>query len=94
MSSKPPIPYSNKEGSRKRGPYLTHTTLSKETFIVICLDGPTPSESIYCLATNRIFTSQSQAEEYIKSIHPMRKPLIVKGDWVSFRLPGDSHHHL
>jgi len=91
MSKKPPITYSNKEGPRaKRGPYQTRTVISKkaeETFIVICLDGPTPSESIYCLATNRIFTSQSQAEEYIKSIHPMRKPLIVKGDWVSFRLP-------
>jgi len=88
MSKKPPIPYSNKEGPR-RGPYNTtpKKTQATATFIIICLDGVDPEHSHYCLATKRIFPTQAQAEEYIKNIHPMRKPLLVKGDWISFRIP-------
>ena len=90
--SKPPMPYSNKEGprtssARSRGPYQTRNQRGTETFIAICLDGATSEDSSYCLASSRVFTTLSQAEEYIKQIHPMRKPLIVKGDWISFRLP-------
>lgn len=76
-----------------RGPYTTKPPKSTaETYILICLDGKPVDKAVgidqqYCLATSRIFTTREQALAYSAQIHPMRKPLIVAGDWISFRLP-------
>lgn len=83
-------PPGGRDPSHRRGPRGPYNTKPRppqaETYILICLNDPL-GDTNYCLATTRIFPTRQQAADYAKTIHPMRKPLVVAGDWVSFRLP-------
>jgi len=57
-------------------------------YIVICKgDRDENGEDFYNLATREVFTTWEEAFAYSKTIHWVRDPEVVKGQWHSLRLP-------
>lgn len=67
--------------------------MMSDTYIVICLADAAYVEgqrlAPMVLATRRVFATQAEAESYAKTIHYMRYPGVVAGDFVGLRVRGE-----